>query len=51
MLAWAVGGKADWPDLDDELDQFEASLAAEPRHFDRDELELRAAFGLKVPHG
>lgn len=46
-LAMVMGGKPEWPDLDEHLEAFDAALVAEPKRLDAHELDLRAALGLR----
>lgn len=51
LMAQVMGGKPEWPSLDDRLAEFEEQLAAEPVLVDRADLELRDALGLRRPGG
>ena len=51
LLAVALGGKPEWPDLDASLTRFDELLVSEPLKVDTEELQLRAALGLRGPGG
>lgn len=51
QTAMLFGSKAEWPTLSERLDRFEAWLNAEPPELDDEELELRAALGLRSGRG
>ena len=51
LLASVMGAAPEWPELDDQLEMFEAWLTAEPKTVDPEELELRQALGLRGSGG
>lgn len=51
LVSRVFGGKADPPSVDEQVEAFEASLIAEPRRFDPEDLELREALGLRGHRG
>lgn len=51
LLVAAMGGKPEWPSLDDRLTAFDDWLAAAPMVVDQADMELRDALGLRRPGG
>jgi hypothetical protein len=51
LLVMALGGKPEWPSLEERLAAFYTELASTPVVMDRAELELREALGLRRPGG
>ena len=49
LMASVMGGKPEWPSLDERLAEFDAELVAVPVRVDLAELELREALGLRRP--
>lgn len=47
VLARASGAEVEWPTIGEKLAELDRLLTAEPEHLDPDDVELRAALGLR----
>ena len=49
LMASVMGGKPEWPDLDERLTEFDRELCSVPVVVSPADLELRLALGLRRP--